>query len=291
MVIFRCYVKFPKGDTSTRVATMILMMITNIFPVQTLLILQCRFSCCAIMRWTFLPGCRGQVNLAGGAACRDPGILTRRLAEGCPKTPEIASHQSPSKQKHSTFLEGNRGAQHSWCKHDLADPCDCFLWSFLMVVMLRSPAPSISTKARSWLLPNNESLGPKWEQLAACHRETWENKSFFFALQLASSKSNPSSTNEGTMDPTCVPPPNHHLHVPRNELEPVMKLQLYKNKVCGCSWIELLITVETIKFVVPINGSYALLIFVKFRVSCRVTKGLCRMRFRSSSHLQGWNAP
>ena len=107
----------------------------------------------------------------------------------------------------------------------------------------------------------------------------------FFALQLASSKSNPSSTNEGTMDPTCVPPPNHHLHVPRNELEPVMKLQLYKNKVCGCSWIELLITVETIKFVVPINGSYALLTFVKFRVSCRVTKGLCRMRFRSSSHL------
>ena len=179
MVIFRCYVKFPKGDTSTRVVTMILMMITNIFPVQTLLILQCRFSCCAIMRWTFLPGCRGQVNLAGGAACRDPGILTRRLAEGCPKTPEIASHQSPSKQKHSTFLEGNRGAQHSWCKHDLADPCDCFLWSFLMVVMLRSPAPSISTKARSWLLPNNKSLGPKWEQLAACHRETWENKSFF----------------------------------------------------------------------------------------------------------------
>ena len=79
----------------------------------------------------------------------------------------------------STFLEGNRGAQHSWSKHDLADPCDCFLWSFLMVVMLRSPAPSISTKARSWLLPNNKSLGPKLEQLAACHGETWENKSCF----------------------------------------------------------------------------------------------------------------
>lgn len=155
--------------------------------------------------------------------CFSDPILTRRLAGGCPKNSRNCQSPVPFK-----------ASQHSWSKHDLADPCDCFLWSFLMVVMLRSPAPSISTKARSWLLPNNKSLGPKLEQLAAYVMVKLE-KTYFFALQLASSKSNPSYRNEGTMDPTCVPPPNHHLRVPRNELESIMKLQLYKNKVCGCS--------------------------------------------------------